>query len=57
MKKNQTKIKIKTKDENNQEINGEGYIIKKLNKKTFEVWCENLHSIVILSEKDFEFTA
>lgn len=53
---NQSKIIIKTKDENGCEVNGEGYIIKQLNKKTFEVWSENLNSVIIIAGKDFSFS-
>lgn len=56
MEKDQTKITIKAKDENGNEVGGEGYIIKKINKKTFEVWSENLHSVIILGMKDFSFS-
>jgi hypothetical protein len=56
MEKEQTKITIKAKDENGCEVSGEGYIIKQLNKKTFEVWSENLNSVIIIGGKDFSLS-
>lgn len=46
-------VQIKTTDENNNEIKGEGCICRRLNAELYEVWSEELQTILLLSPKEF----
>lgn len=48
------KVVINTFDENQNKINGEGYICRRLNSDLYEVWSEELHTILLLSPEEFE---
>jgi len=48
-----TEVIIKTLDQNNQEIKGKGYICKKISENLYEVWSEELNSILILNKDQF----
>lgn len=47
------KVLIDTKDENNHRICDYGYILRRLNAHTYEVWAETLQSLLFLTPEDF----
>lgn len=47
-------VQIKTKDENQNEIKGDGYICRRLNVDLYEIWSEELHEVLLLSKDEFE---
>lgn len=47
------KVLISTKDVNGNIISGDGYILRRLNVDTYEIWSENLQSVLILDKEDF----
>lgn len=47
-----TEVIIKTLDQN-QEIKGKGSICKKISENLYEVWSEELNSILILNKDQF----
>jgi hypothetical protein len=48
------KVQINTKDDNQNEIKGDGYICRRLNSELYEIWSEELQTILLLSTKEFE---
>lgn len=53
MKNYGIKVLIDTKDENSHKICDYGYILKRLNSNTYEVWAESLQSLLILHPDEF----
>jgi len=47
------KVTINTIDENENKITGEGIICKRINTELYEIWSEELQSILLLNPKEF----
>lgn len=47
------KVKIKTADQNNNEVVGDGYICRRLNADLYEIWCETTQELLLLSKEEF----
>jgi hypothetical protein len=47
------KVTINTTDENENKITGEGIICKRINTELYEIWSEELQSILLLNPKEF----
>ena len=51
---NGIKVKIKTTDQNNNEINCEGFICRRINVDLYEVWSEENQTLFLLDKSEFE---
>ena len=48
------KVSIDTKDANGNTVDGDGYILRRLNVDVYEIWSENLQTILTLDKDEFK---